>query len=58
MDDLPALMAEYRRQMQTGRVPRAYRAVMDYMLELRAALARALTPSTPSRTACTSGTWI
>jgi hypothetical protein len=40
MDDMPALMAEYRRQMQTGQVPRAYRAIMDYMLELRAALAR------------------
>jgi hypothetical protein len=40
MDDLPAIMEEYRRQMQTGLVPRAYRAVMDYMLDLRAELAR------------------
>lgn len=40
MEDLAVLITEYRRQMQIGAVPRAYRAIMDYMLDLRGHLAR------------------
>lgn len=40
MENLPDLISEYRRQMQIGAVSRAYRAIMDYMLELRGHLAR------------------
>jgi hypothetical protein len=40
LDNLSELISEYRRQMQIGAVPHAYRAIMDYMLELRGHLAR------------------
>ncbi len=35
MDTLSECMAEYRKQMQIGLVPKAYKGLMDYILDLR-----------------------
>jgi len=35
MDTFPECMAEYKKQMQIGNVPRAYKGLMDYILDLR-----------------------
>jgi hypothetical protein len=41
MESFSDLMAEYQHQMQLGVIPRAYRGLMDYLLELRSRLASA-----------------
>jgi hypothetical protein len=35
MDSLQEWMMEYKKQMQLGNVPKAYKGLMDYILELR-----------------------
>lgn len=35
MDTLSECMAEYKKQMQIGLVPKAYKGLMDYILDLR-----------------------
>ena len=35
MDSLSKWMAEYKKQMQAGLIPKAYKGLMDYILDLR-----------------------